>query len=96
MKLLLVMLNLFGLIVVASWTSAAYWIEGPASPLHRDYQTSIHYDAPICPPGFVPEFFGVQVVDGVSRPIYRCEYSPDAHAQRIGWDEFASTTPTPG
>lgn len=69
--------------------AAAEWIDGPDSQLHEDYVNAQHYDEPLCPPGTVPMFFGVVIVDGLSRPIYTCSDAGTGEVPvEVGWEQL--------
>lgn len=62
-----------------------YWIDAPDSVTHRDYAKTSDYIEPVCPPRTAPSFFGVVIIDGLSRPIYTCEpYGPTA--SEVAWE----------
>lgn len=63
-----------------------YWIDSPDSPTHRDYAKTADYVLPVCPPQMGPIFFGVVVIDGISRPIYTCQYGPTP--SEIAWENL--------
>lgn len=84
------------LIGVGMGSGAAYWVEGPTNTMHRDYTDARDYDAPVCPPGLEPSFFGVTVIDGKSSPIYLC-LAPELGGsdEKIVWDDAANLQTVP-